>query len=279
MNCADVKELLSAYYDAELSSDARTKVAEHLGECSQCAQERSGFEKLSGMVQCLDAPVPPSLTWQQFQDRLDRAPTIEAADRFKRADLMPRPRWIRYRVLRPVLAIAALVLIAVGWMAYENWLAPADHSLLAADMGQYVDEFQRDPDAAQQMLVAKYAGQEIELAEAVQRVGYPPAVAGEMPPAYTLDSVFVLKMPCCNCLQTVCRRSDGSKLAIFEYGDEQPVSFGDRPENTVQCQGMNCRLVEVNEQFAASWKQGGRHISVVGVRDQAEFENLVAWLD
>ncbi len=42
-----------------------------------------------------------------------------------------------------------------------------------------------------------------------------------------------------------------------------------------QCRRGSCGLLQNNGQFAASWKKGSRHISVVDVSDGAEINNLV----
>ncbi len=44
MNCAEVQELFSAYYDGELPEDRQSQVREHLGHCDQCAEELAGFD-------------------------------------------------------------------------------------------------------------------------------------------------------------------------------------------------------------------------------------------
>lgn len=278
MNCAEVEQLLSAYYDAEIPADERAEIAEHLVNCSKCATEHAGFKRLTVMVQSLANPVPSQqLGWHQLQEHLDSQPTIDATERITNADRMAHPTWSGYRALRPVLAVAALLLIAVGWFAIDTWLAPGSHKLLAADFEHYVNEFQQNPDAAQRELISKYVGQKVDLAEATQRVSYRPAAA-RLPNEYQLDSMYLLRMPCCDCLQTVCQRSDGSKIVIFEYGEEQPVSVAERTGGMAQCRGENCCLVQISQQFAASRRHRDHRISVVGARDQAEAESLVASL-
>jgi len=276
MNCTEVKERLSAFCDAELSSDESAQIADHLGSCPDCAQQRNGFESLSVGVRELEISSPPAEIWRQIEEHLDARPEAEPVESGSRNVSAIGPRWSKYRMLRPALAVAALVLVAIGLV---TWLAPNSRDVLAADFEQYADQFPRNPDAAQQILLAKYDGRSINLADAVQHVGYRPAVADGMPTEYSVETAYVLKLPCCDCVQTICQRSDGSKIAIFEYGDQQRVTFGDRPENKTQCNGTSCRMVDINEQFAANWQQDGRHISVIGVRDEAELESLVAWLN
>jgi len=50
MNCSEIEELLSAYYDGELSADMTAKIGEHLAGCNRCAEELAGFKTLSNMA-------------------------------------------------------------------------------------------------------------------------------------------------------------------------------------------------------------------------------------
>lgn len=275
MNCAEVQELLSAYYDSELSSDERIGVAAHLADCPACSRALAGFGKISGMVHSSPTSIPAQLDWRQVQNQLAPRSTVQPAEQVTTAN-RSRRHWLSLRGLRPAVAIAAILLIAIGWFAFDTWFTPGSHNLLAADIDQYVAEFQHDPLEAQQVLVSKYNGRRVDLSEAVKHVSYRPAVASGLPDSYAVQSMYILKMPCCDCLQTICQRSDGSKFAIFEYGEEHPTSIGMRSGGMAQCAGKNCCLVDINTEFAASWKKGDRHVSLVGVRDQAEVQDLMS---
>ena len=81
-------------------------------------------------------------------------------------------------------------------------------------------------------------------------------------------------------MQSFCRRGDGSTLVIFEHDDEETTEwFGGRPEITTSCNGERCCLVELDDRIAASWKRGKRHMTLIGVQDVAEVNQMVAWLD
>ena len=77
MDCPEVKELLSAYYDDELTSGQRTAVAEHLACCDECAHELEGFRRLSALAERLAQPEPPARIWQQLEAQLDAASGTE----------------------------------------------------------------------------------------------------------------------------------------------------------------------------------------------------------
>nr|NIO41890.1 hypothetical protein [Burkholderiales bacterium] len=180
MNYSKVQELLSAYYDGELAADMRTRMSEHLDGCSACAQQIARFEKLSEMTTAIDTPAVPEHIWSELEEQLDRqsfedrpAPTPVA---HTRKSVAPVPR--RF-------ALAAMILIAVGigWFAYQSRVHH-DDSQFTAEFGHYLQEFQRDPAAAQQYLLAKYDNQSVDPQHALQLVGYRPSVAGGLPDGY-----------------------------------------------------------------------------------------------
>ena len=178
--------------------------------------------------------------------------------------------------------MAATIFVAagIGWFTYQSWFAHGEHDNFTAEFGHYLDEFRHDPDTAQQILLAKYTNQLVAPNQASEYIGYRPSVTEGLPAEYTLESTHVIKMPCCICVQSICKRSDGSTLAIFEHDDEELTEwFGDRPSITASCKDKQCCLVELDEQIAASWKRGSRHITLIGARDLEEVNKLVAWLN
>jgi hypothetical protein len=110
-------------------------------------------------------------------------------------------------------------------------------------------------------------------------VGYRPAVSEGLPEGYSLASTSVLKMPCCTCVKAVCKRQDGSTLVLFEHDDEKTEWFGERQSNMAMCGDKECCLVDLDSSIAATWKQGSRSLTAVGVRDVDEVNTLVSWLD
>lgn len=99
---------------------------------------------------------------------------------------------------------------------------PGHHTELAKVYTEYLDKFADDPLAAQDILLAKYGDKLVEMTEATKQLGNTPAVAKGLPAGCTLEGTYVLNMPCCTCVQSICRRADGQMLAIFEHNEEQP---------------------------------------------------------
>jgi hypothetical protein len=275
MDCTEVKELLSAYFDDELAAQKRTAVSEHLAGCAECSTELAGFERLSELARALDTPMSPPHMWSHLEQQLEEGRNSQKVQLTSRSPS-------QYFPVQRLVAVAAAILVAVGlgWFGYSTWIGHDGHSAFTAEMGHYLEEFHRDPAAAQQFLLAKYEGRAVDAQQAVSLVGYRPAIADGMPEGYSVEKTYVMKMPCCTCVQCLCTRSDGSTVVVFEHDDEETKEwFGDRPEMSASCNGKQCMLVKLDDRIAASWKHDKRHFTVVGLRDVAELTNLVAWFD
>jgi len=271
MNCAEVQRLLSAYYDGQLTGDLHSEISAHLGGCPRCAEELADYRHLSTLAREAQTPVPPASIWDRLGAELDEDATSQP------------PEGIPYRSMpgSRALALAATVLLALGlgWFVYDgSWFSHAEHRGFAAEFGHYLDTFHHDPSEAQKMLIAKYEGKPVAPDQAMRLVGYRPATAGRPSQKYKVKSTNLLTMPCCTCVQTLCQRRDGSTIAIFEHDEENPEWFGDRCPTTENCNGRECSLFDLDDQIAATWKSGTRHITVVGARDEDEIRDLVAWL-
>ncbi len=275
MDCQQVQKLLSAYCDDELSVDMRSSVAAHLQSCSHCGAELGVFQSLSGMAKGLDDPEPPMRIWAGIEAGLNADKERTSAVRPTAQRSRSRRKW---RI--SVLATAATILVATGavWISTRSWHAAGHQGEVAAALEEYLEHFASRPETAQNVLLAKYGGQSVDMAEATRELGYRPAVARGLPNGYSLEATYVLKMPCCTCVQSICRRDDGQVLAIFEHDEEQPAWFGDRPKIKTQCGGCSCSIVQTDRGLVASWKARKRQLTVVGARDLAEVADLVGHL-
>lgn len=265
MQCREGVELLSAYYDGELVPDKADAVAEHVVVCEHCAAELETLHKLSDLTQQLDQPSPPRHVWPRIAAQLDATEPAVASTS------LPAQRKSR----KTLLAVAALLFVALSWIGYQQWQA-REHRHLAVNFGQFLDQFQQAPDKAQHELVAHYSGQPVEIADAVRQLKYRPVVADGLPPDYKLSEAYLLKMPCCRCLEACYHRKDGGMLCVFEHDLDQHVWFGDRPISSKVCSGKPTRVVQVDGCLAATWQQQRRHITVIGAKDVEEVARLVA---
>ena len=271
MDCQQTQSHLSEYYDGELPDALRSAVAEHIGSCAGCRAELSVFDRLSSMSRGLADPEPPQGIWAGIESALDADRTSAPMGRSAARSGRTARKW------RPGLRVtAAIVLIVTGvvWFATSRRFLDR-HRELAADLEQYVEHFTSNPETAQEVLLAKYGGHAVDAAEATRQLGYRPAVATGLPQGYSLESMYVLDLPCCKCLQTVCRRDDGKVVAIFEHDEEQPAWFGDGPRIDTQCTGHPCRVIEADQGVVASWKANKRQLTVVGAGNLEEIADLI----
>jgi hypothetical protein len=275
MNCDEVKSLLSDYFDDELPSRERAAVERHLASCSDCTRELRRIGELSAMAKGLVDPEPPAQLWRRIEMDFLGQPrhiTKSAASTTQRTG-----RWMTRPLVRSGLALAASLLLLVGWISYRSG-SSHDHPMTAV-FGEYLDQFQHDPDAAQQILVDHYQGDAIDPSRSVQTVGYRPVATHGLPDGYTMRNVYVMKMPCCTCVQCVCERDDGTVFVVFEHDEATPEWFGDRPTSMANCGGKPCTMVHLDQRLAATWRRGTRHLTIIGARNTAEVDHLVAWFD
>lgn len=269
MNCPSVQKLLSNYYDGELPPESSALVERHVETCTKCSKLLATFTQLSWMAGRLATPAAPEM-WSELETRLEAA--------------QPNPRESSRRRWAPaiqLLALAAsvLVVVGVGWTVSSVWRGPENHEAFSAGLDEYLADFQRSPVAAQAALISAYGGTALDADQALEQVGFRPAVSQGLPAGYTVVSTHMLDMPCCRCVQSLCKSNDGTMFAVFEHHCAQEDSFTDRPAAERMCNGKPCKLVELDHRIAASWKLGHRHMTVVGLRDVDQLEALVASLD
>jgi anti-sigma factor RsiW len=273
IDCATARQHLSAFHDGELAPNLRTAVREHIEGCPECAARLAEIRELSRMAAEMPTPAVPVEIWPQLEKKLaTELPDHSAASSDLR--LIGRRRvWIR-------VAAAALVVVTVSTAAVV-WLNRSEHGEghVVVNFGRYLDEFQRNPDAAQQVLLSNYEGRAVSYDEAATQVRYQPATPERLPNGLSRKAVYLLRMPCCTCVQAIYQGAGGEKLAVFEHMDDQPVWFGNRPTIQARCNGMSTSLVEVDDRLAASWKRHGRCVTVIGARDVEQVAELIAYLD
>jgi hypothetical protein len=264
MKCSEVRELISAHFDDELPPDVSTEVAKHLAYYLPCATELNGIRKLSELNKNLPTPAPPSGFWHSIREQLDEPIRITKSTwSFNRQTI--------------ACTVAALVLIAAGlfWFGPHLGRQHEHDAEFAAVFHRYLEEFHDSPLAAQDVFSAKYDGQMVKVNEATKLVGYRPAVADRMPRGYQIISTHVWKMPCCICVQCLCKREDGSTFAIFEHDEDEPEWFGERPRIDARFSGKSCQLVQLNGRLAVSWKLSNRYLTIIGAKDLREINDLV----
>lgn len=275
MNCPEALNLLSALHDGELSPDLCESVEQHLRECSACAAVRADFNAMSSLARELADPEPPVELWAHLQAKLDSdssAPVSIPAGRSWKGLFQNRRR--------ALVTVAATLVAVLGIAVIVHETVDDGHDIhLAVNFDQFLNEFPKSPERAQALLHANYPSDLVDVDEAAKEVKYRPAVANALPQGYSLDSVHLVRMPCCLCVEAMCTAPDGTRLAVLEHAIDQPVWFGDRPSEQCNCNGRNARLVRFDGQLAATFKSEKRFLTIIGIRDEDELAELMKHLD
>jgi Putative zinc-finger len=270
MRCAQVQELLSAYHDNELGPETHTAVEQHRNECPACTQRLLELRQISLATRQLPEPIPPD----QLLEKIERRRAEEIA-----SGPAPLPNGRRKFLDRAVAfaAVAAVLLIGVAiWVLRGR--NDSEHQA-AADMGLFLVDYRKHPEEAQRILAAKYDGRQVDQLEAQREIHFLPAATKTLPGAISLKSMYLLKMPCCLCVQSIYERSDKELLFVFEHADEEPEWFGDRPVIKATCNSKPTCIFQCDGELAVTWKGKKRCLTVVGARSLEEIAALMSFLD
>ena len=281
---------LSAYHDGQLTAESRKGVTAHLAECSSCAAKLLEYEKLSTTFSKLPAASVPSSIWEGISKSLDGDGLgLREEEHLRPTNIPPASPVSKRQLLSHKLTLAAslVLLMGVGIWGAGIWLTSdsqhshthdVHHAEFAETMTNYLHLLESNPEQAHGFLMQKYGGQVVSPEEAIKFVGYRPAINQGLPTGYTLESTSVLKMPCCTCVKSVCRREDGSTIVLFEHDEAELKLLGDRETQIAMCGDQECCLMSLDSSLAASWKAGSRLLTVIGIKDETELSELVSSL-
>ena len=268
MNCHEVISLLSSFHDGELAPDERQAIAEHLASCAACSQKLKSIRRLSDLVESTPVPeVPDSLLHKIEQSLAARTPFWT---------------WWRFGFSRRSAVVAFLTTAAAlvgGLMIWQFASPPHDHREMVRVFGEFLAAYEGSRPDAEEMLAQKYDGKlvtETDATIALKRK----TVAGPVVFAnHQVAKRYLLKMPCCDCVQTIYARDGTTSFVLFEHEKEQSEWFDARPMIRAECRGKACCLVELKGSLAATWPVEGGYVTVVGIRDVTELAKLVAELE
>lgn len=264
MDCQTARELLSAYFDDELAQQSADKVDLHLENCVECRQEIGRYRQLSqlaGQLKTISGP-------DQFAE-------IQQALKSPRGQgLVMKSPFNRTRWRAAAVAATATVLLL---LTVSSWFWCQHSHGMEASFNRFLGAFKRSPEQAENVLSEIYAGQVVSLEDAEKILKYRPVVAQGLPPGYSLTSAYVIKMPCCVCLQANLRTATGRGIAVFEHDGHQPHWFGNRPAIDTVCQGQPTRLIQLDGSVAATCRCGQRYLTVIGPQDLGEVDQLIGF--
>lgn len=277
MNCVFVAEHFSAYIDQELDAAACQQLEKHFVQCDTCRGLMSEYRSMGTLMRCSERVVDTEAVWEQVSIKLETS-AVRVASKESQGNAWPK--FYGASILAAAAAVLLLVSIWHNVTPDKQGSDKADHShaAMAVDFAEVFRSARTEPQLALAKLSSKYEGRELDSEEATKYLGYQPALFKRVPEGFTRVSTHVLNMPCCKCSATICERSDGSSLIVFEHKDEQPVWFGNSPSIETHCAGMPCKIIESAGQLAASWRNQDRQFTIVSANDLDEVNHWVASL-
>ena len=268
MNCNEVIPLLSPFHDGELAPDEHGSVADHVASCAACSQELESIRRLSDLVESSPLPEAPDTLLQKLERSFD-----------ERA-----PFWSRFQFsLSRRSAVAALMataaVVVVGLMIWQFVGAPPhSHEEMVQVFGEFLNAYEQGETSAVDVLARKYHGTLVSEAAATRALKRATVARPVILGGHAVAQRYLLKMPCCDCVQTNYAASGKTSFVLFEHEKEQAEWFHTRPMIGAECHGKACCLVQLKNGLAATWAVDGGYATVVGVRDVTELERLVGAL-
>jgi hypothetical protein len=149
------------------------------------------------------------------------------------------------------------------------------HAEMVRAFGEFLDAYEQGEMGAVDVLARKYQGTTINEADATNALKRATVSRPVVLTEHEVAQRFLLKMPCCDCVQTNYSVRGKTSFVLFEHEKEQAEWFHSRPMIRAACHGKACCLVQLTDGLAATWSVDGGHVTVVGVRDVTELERLV----
>lgn len=268
MRCEEARNLLSAHFDGELPSEVAATVTEHLAGCAECRQRVETMRELSELASHGPEPAASDTLWDKLATKLDSTGV--------QSPLRAKPITITFtRQTLGLAAIAATLLVVVGWLVMGHQREGHDHAGMAVVFGKFIERFARNPSDAHALMLSTYENRLVDDDEAARVLKRPlvtpPTLLGDC----RVVSRHVLKMPCCACIETVYAQQGKPRLVVFEHDSEQATWFGKRPQVRTECAGKSCCLVELPHGLATTWAVNNGCVTVFGAQDLKEVERLV----
>ena len=283
MDCADVQKLLSPFVDGELPGDVAAQVGRHVADCQVCTEEADFIRDLAEAVREWPEPVPPADLWERIEPHASASkpqkPAGSDSTGVQRLPAKARLPWVMMRLVAATVLVASFV-----WMGRlrEDDAGASGKGRLMPDasavrvLERYATLLPHAPEAAEAVLLTSFGGRRLPV-RARKAFARSVAERNDLREDYTLASVSVVEMPCCRCLHVLCRRSDGSGVAVIERVKEGTT--GDwSPAGRCPCDPCCC-LSSLDELFCIRGRSDAREVLVLGARNRHEADRLVAWFD
>lgn len=275
MNCEQVSENLSRYYDGEMSEAEAARCAEHICGCEACRCELESFQSITSAIAVGKASALPAASWDKLSKLIQPRPDSSPATKLTPGAM----RRFRVPLVTLGLALAASLLLLV----FAPNEMTTSTSEISVDLSAVIDR-PIEPAQALAQLNKEYSGESVDAADVKSILGYEPATPDGLPGDIEIVSTSVLRLPVCvctagkctcgpagcNCSATLCKRRDGSELLVIEHCNSEKVELSKRPARMVNSHDRLLQLYGTEDHLTASWVAKDRRLTAIGLRTERE---------
>ena len=236
MHCERVPEQLGPWIDGELPEPQVAAIEAHLQTCDACRREADQIRRLAGALEAQErsrgrgalTPIQIAALWQRIETTLDARPAQPGPR------VAARPAAPRWRLLRPMLAAAA-VLVAVGLGTYSFVATNGPAVAAEIDLRPFLKQSGRDIAAGVQALIDRYGGRRLDPAELARTVRLRIHLPDALPLGLKLDSTYLLHMGHHHKAAALLLRGTDGQLLLIQCPGGTKKELGN-----VQC--LPCRI-------------------------------------
>ena len=137
MNCHETQDqILTGYFDGQLTDGERKSVDQHLGTCARCEEfARLVKETVIQPFTQLEPRVPPETVWRSIEERIDSEPRNQPSGWLH--DLLEKVG-ILFPAPRPALAVLS-VLVLTGLMMVLSPMRQPDRQAAEIDTQEQIE--------------------------------------------------------------------------------------------------------------------------------------------
>lgn len=233
--CFHIRLRLAAYCEGEVNLDERARIAGHLGECLSCRTLAEEIRNNVYLMRQLPQVNPAGQLWGPIANDLAKRKTIRNV--WTGGFLGIRERWI----LRPLAIVGLLLVIATSLLlASRSGLLPGSHAE-ELNLAGYLDLVGTVAlaEPAMKEFPSAPGFSEVKWPEARAAVSFPLTAPASLPGGYQLTTVRLYRRGDLRALQfKYLSEEDG--LCVFQLAASSTLSFGERPTEQYQTDGVYC---------------------------------------
>lgn len=119
MKCKEVRKYFTGFLKEEISSEKKGEISAHIESCELCREEFRQFLILTDVISKASTPEKDELYWESYLKEIeDGLNVVSEKEKVKTVRKIELPLFLR----KPAYAVAAVVILAVGIIAYQKWI-------------------------------------------------------------------------------------------------------------------------------------------------------------